>query len=845
MNEIRYDESSIQHLKGLEHIRTRPNGYIRTRDNAGIIHTIRENIDNSIDELIQVPQGSTEPRGGTIYVCMFKDKVHNKFQILIKDDGRGIPSKKLKEVTTEIFASGKLNTNAYVVSGGQFGIGAKVATALSTRYRALSSNYLEDVVGEVSVANGNVLSNNTEHMQYPSGVITVFELDTERFFTDSEDFIDVGQIDLVKLCRSLNMFNDCVNFQIYIYERRISEDFWKASIPDALGIVDDFIQHKKKEIVYDSTIINDKASFLFDEYWRVNSNPNFSETFFRRNLDLNMRLKEFTIKMYLTRKSTTGYVQCFAAVNNVVLKYKVDNSVSKVVLEELGDRISKYMETEQLMDFVRDDYKFTTMLLAMDVRYSGAELAGVTKDGFDDTAFEAVFSKQVKEVFDAKGDEFWRDLAQKILPDIENRYAQLYDAPLKKSEARKTFLELNFVTNFKECENYDDRSELYIVEGNSASGITNSRDVSFQAIYTTRGKPINCATQYGSMASDRQTLMKDPIYQDLMRIIGVGPNTTDLSTAKIKKIIIATDADPDGYHIAALHLNNFSILNPRIVESGMVWIAKPPLYSLVLNNKYHIFLRDKAALYDKRINLLYNRNLDIRLIGPDGQPKALDVATHRETCYLIHYLGEVFTRAANQLNIPLLILERLVYAIKYIYPKIDYLNLAKCFESADQPGYVRVNYTDEFLIISIDRKDYVVGLQDLGRMVAEHLLQLINRYRYNDLMFSVRPRTLDNKWGKPIAMSGMMLYTVMTQLDEKLNIERYKGLGQMEEDACYATIMNPATRAVVQIKSLGDLETSYSIVGKADSGPRKQLLFDSNVLSNTFVREQSLTRFED
>src|SRR5574344_1501743 len=104
------------------------------------------------------------------------------------------------------------------------------------------------------------------------------------------------------MCKQLNMFNNCINFQVYIYERAIDNKFWTAPISEALGIVDDFLLHKKKDIVYDSNSVSDKTSFLFDEYWRTNSTPFFSDTFFKRNLDIKEDLREFTVKLFFTKK---------------------------------------------------------------------------------------------------------------------------------------------------------------------------------------------------------------------------------------------------------------------------------------------------------------------------------------------------------------------------------------------------------------------------------------------------------------------------------------------------------------------------------------------------------------
>ena len=827
-----YKDEDFAETTGLAHIRAVPTFYLRSLGTEGVLHCIRENLDNSVDELTQIPNGQENPVGGTIHVCIFKDKIRHVLQILLKDDGRGFPPGKFESGLTKIGSSAKRQNSAYTATGGQFGVGAKAAVALSTRYRALSKNFQDNRILSLCASDG-VFPPVTavQTMDSWSGVYIAFELDVNQFFKEATDFYENGAAELVSLCRQLNMFNECINFQIYMYDRKIPDDFWSKLPGDqAVELANEYILHKKKDILYSSADVEDKMSYLFDTSWRTNSSINFSDTTFKHNFD-GRRLREFTVKMFITKRSATGNIQCFAAVNNVALKYKNDNSVSTTVIQALRDRLAVLQPTPEYKDFVLNEYRFTTMLLASDVRYNQARLAGATKDDFKSSEFEEDFRKQLDAEFDRKPVDFWTQMYNVLKPDIEARYAQYYDTPVKKSDNRKTFLGLNFVKNFKECDVYDDRTELYLVEGNSASSIVESRDVAFQAVYTTRGKPKNGATSMESLAKDRKTLLENPLYQDLMHIIGVNEKTKDISTAKVKKIIIATDADPDGLHIAALHLHNFSIINPLIVSSGMVWIAKPPLYSIMAGHKSYIFLRNKAALYDKRIELLYKPNLKINIKNENTTIK-LDDATYRETCYAVHQLGEDFVRVASQLSIPVLILERFVYALRYLYPTLDYLNLAKCFASGDELGYVQVRAENGFIIVSLDNQDYVVGLQDLGRMIADNLLKSINKFRYNDLFFEVTP-----KGGKTQLMSPMMLYLVMEQLDKKLTIERFKGLGQMPESACYATIMNPATRAIVQIHSLGDLDMNYALVGTSDSESRKQILSQSAALSNTFVRE--------
>jgi DNA gyrase/topoisomerase IV subunit B len=472
-----------------------------------------------------------------------------------------------------------------------------------------------------------------------------------------------------------------------------------------------------------------------------------------------------------------------------------------------------------------------------------AELTGITKTSYKDELFAKDFDKNLRRLFDERGPEFFPTIAKLLSDDILLRYAQFYDTPMKKSEGRKIFADLHFFRNFFECKSPDrQKCELCIVEGTSAGNVVKARNNEFQAVYETKGKPYNPATFLHDITTNRKRLMQDKIYQDISRIINVGLNSTDMSTSNYGKIIIMSDADPDGYHIAALHVNNLYLLNPRLIESGMVWVAKPPLYAMELSKKRYMFLRDKHALYDARIEFIYEPALEISVQTHKGiYPATKDL--YREIIYMVKETGEQIEAVAKQLDIPLLIIERLLYGIEFLFPKVRIHDVSSCFKSSDLPGHVRViERDDDVLIVVIGDRNYVIGLQQIGATLIRYLGPLLKKYRLNEVTYLIRTKGKGSIYeSKPQPMTAMMLYSCLQVLDEKLplKVHRYKGLGQMPTECCFSTLMNPDTRSITQIKSIGDIKENYSLIGTDTTG-RKDLLRSSVALSSSFLREQAL-----
>ena len=828
-----YTADQIETTTNLQQIRRRPAGFIGTKDIAGQVHMIREIIDNSVDELI------LRPTGGIVNIVLFRDTIKGIYQLLITDDGRGIPSDALERATTVLGSSGKTKEHGvYLAAGGQFGYGLKAAAALSKKFLIVSVNNTESIGSSIYLEDGEIIHEDQEPLENSyvyCGVRVLFEPDLS-FFNDGTEFMNSGYLEVIKLCKRLNIFNENLGFRFYIVDRLINRSIWKSPISRVISMIDRIIADPNKIVEYDATQNTDKAAYLFEGVWRCSSSIIFSHQFHKDPVNINDRLG-FDIKLYFARKSTTGNAQYFITVNNVHLPDATGNSATISFLKIFTQKLLPLIP-ETHHEFFKESYRFTTMFLAIGIRYNGAELSGITKTSFKDSEFAKQFEKELNALFERQSDEFWSNLGTLIRYDVELRYSQFYETPLKKTEGKKTFADLNYPGNYKECKSSDhSKCELFIVEGTSAANINETRNNEFQAVYTTRGKPLNAATEMSKVRANRDKLLKDPIYQDILRILNIGPNTKDISTSRFGKLIITSDADPDGYHIRSIHLNNLYIINPLIITSGMVWIANPPLYSMNISKTKKLFLRDKNALMDARIQYIYQTVFSLK-IQTATDVKELSPAVFRECCYLIHHIGERMTVAAEQLNIPLLILERLALNIQYLYPTINFKKLNSIFASSDGPDFIRVqtHEQEKFIVVSVGQEDYSIGLDAIGETIVNHLLPILKKYKFYQIMFQLKSKYRDSQFKDWTLMSWMMVYSLMMELDKMFAIKRYKGLGEMKSEDCFETLMNPSTRALTHITSLGNVEMNYSLLG-GKSDTRKQLLTDTNMLHSKFYRK--------
>jgi DNA gyrase subunit B len=832
---LQYTADTIQTLSGLDYVHQRPKMFVPDLGSGGVVHMTKEYIDNSMDEFI------AKRSAGVITIAVFcSDNDPSLFQIVVRDDGRGIPAQSLSDVFMKLGCSGKMGENtAYFSSSGQFGYGSKAAPGLSRCFRAISKSSIENIASSLLIVDRNVADRHDENMIIPDGVTVVFQPDVQEVFTEAVNFGSADYLDLINLCRQLNIFNPQITFKIIRCRYALPDHFWTDDVYKASMFLDKALTAETPE--YDSSMIADKAEYLFS-LWRIIHTPSWADQYIKMPINNDDRLG-FDVRLYFCKKSATGNPQYFISLNNVALKEKNNNSITQTTLRVLREIVSGFQEDPVYQKFVLEEYNFATMLLACGVLFNGAEHSGTTKTTFLDKVFENQYYNELKQTMLAKGAEYWKELADLVQADIIQRYASYYDIPVKKSDTQRVFMDLNNPNNYYECRSTDNtKTELYIVEGTSAGGILTTRNPEYQAIYTTRGKPLNPACSPTRKAKDVSELMHNTIYQDIVRILNVTPGTRDISTCRFNKIIIATDADPDGYHIATLHIHNLYLVNALLITSGTVWIANPPLYSISYSNNKRLFLRDKHALIDAQIRFIYSKVFDFTVmyeVGGELSEVNTDVALYREMCYILTILGEQFELVANQLDVPLMILERFVYAINTLYPTINYKELIKYFDCENKDDVqVIVNEDTQTLIVSIGNKDYPISLRDVGSMITTYLLSLTKKYKYANLYFNVRVPGSNDRSGK--IMTPMQVFSLLKTLSADLKISRYKGLGQMPDNSCFETLMDPTTRSITHIVDPGDVDRNYKLVGRDTVDYRKYLMAGNGSLSTAFIRSNEI-----
>ena len=827
-----YTSDTIKSYEDADYIRAVPTALLKDVNASGITHVIWEYITNSMDEYV------AQKTPGYIDVAILYDSVAQRTQIIVHDYGRGIPSSSVHNAFLRLKTSGKIDSNsAYRSSTGEFGQGAKAGAFLSKHFRVISHNYLEDIATSLYARDGATVKEYTEHADIPNGVLIIFEPDTDLFFKTAKDYGNANYLDVVDSCKQLNVFNEDISFRISKTDHILDDKVWTCDILD----MGSYLNTVDGQLIYNSDAIVDKSEYLFEQ-WRVRNLPCFSDRFVKHEKNDEDKLR-FDMRMFFVKKSITGNAQFYISVNNVILDDRTNNSVTVTTLEVLREILAEYQENDSYKQFVLEQYNFSLLLLAVCVFYHGARHGGTAKTTYKDDVFANQYREELRAILLAKGDSYWAGVANILADDIHNKYASYYDTPLKKSDALKVYMDLNFSNNFHECRSQDNtKTELYIVEGTSAGNIIESRDPDFQAIYTTRGKPKNPAVSERRIYKDRSELMKDKIYQDLIHILNVTPGTTDMSACRFSKIIIATDADPDGYHISTIHQHNLYLINPLLITQGFVYVANPPLYSYsTKNSKRLLFLRDKTALTDAKIEFVYKKTIDMIIVTEVNDkiseiPVAIDSPLYRETCYIINMLGEAFQVLANQLDVPLLILERLVYAIDCLYPTINYEKLESFFVADGNNVCVKIDKDHQYLVVSIGRKDYPICLNNIGEIIKNNILQLANRYKYRNLYFKIKGKTVDTEIKDYVLVTPMQLYMHFEKLNTLVDVNRYKGLGQMPDNSCYETLMNPETRSLTRITSIGDASVNYGLIGKKTSNYRKKLMSSTGSLSTSFKR---------
>ena len=565
---VNYDEGNIQTLTGLEHIRLRPGMYIgRLGDGSsaedGIYVLLKEVFDNSIDEFKM-------KAGDRIEV-----NVEDNLRISVRDYGRGIPQGKLIESVSILNTSGKFDSKAFKKSIGLNGVGVKAVNALSSHFEVHS--YRDGKVRKAVFECGKLISDVTEPSQDENGTYIYFEPDATKFI--NYQFHDEIVENMLRNYTYLNIGLTIMYNGRRILSRHGLEDLLKDRMTsDALYP----IVHLQGE---DIEIAFTHANQYGEEYYSFVNGQHTTQggthqSAFKEHIA--RTIKEFYGK-YEYGDIRTGIVAAIA----INVEEPLFESQTKIKLGSLtmapegGVSINKYVG-----DFIKtevDNY--------LHIHQDVAEvLENKIKESEHDRKAMAGVTKLA------------RERAKKA--NLHNR--KLRDCRIHFSDVK------------------NDRKEescIFITEGDSASGsITKSRDVNTQAVFSLRGKPLNC------FGLTKKVVYENEEFNLLQAALDIEES---LDTLRYNKVIVATDADVDGMHIRLLIITFFLQFFPELIKKGHVYVLQTPLFRVrnrrtKIKNKKTIAEADAKS--DKKSDFITRycysdeeRQKAIEELGPDPE----------------------------------------------------------------------------------------------------------------------------------------------------------------------------------------------------------------------------------
>ena len=536
---VQYNDDNITHLSDVDHIRTRPGMYIgRLGDGShtedGIYVLLKEAIDNSIDEFRM-------NAGKRIEVDITDNKC-----VSLRDYGRGIPQGKMIEAVSQLNTGGKYDSKAFKKSVGMNGVGIKAVNFLSTHFEVRS--YRDGMVRTAKFERGKLVDDTTVPTEDENGTYIYFEPDDTLFHNYSfhDDIIETMLRNYTYLNTGLTiMYNGR-----RILSRNGLEDLLKDNMTsDALYPI---IHIKGEDIEIAFTHTNQYGeeyhSFVNGQH---TTQGGTHQSAFKEHIA--KTIKEFSNKNFEYGDIRTGLVAAIA----VNVEEPMFESQTKIKLGSLN----------------------------------------MSPDGVSVNKYVGDFIKQEVDNYLHRNPDIAEIIIQKITESEKERKAMAGVTKLARERAKKANLHNR---KLRDCRiHYSDvkndrkeESSIFITEGDSASGsITKSRDVNTQAVFSLRGKPLNC---YG--------LTKKVVYEnEEFNLLQAALDIEEgLDGLRYNKVIVATDADVDGMHIRLLIITFFLQFFPDLIKKGHVYVLQTPLFR-VRNKRAKIKNKKVISAEDEKL----------------------------------------------------------------------------------------------------------------------------------------------------------------------------------------------------------------------------------------------------
>ena len=773
--EEEYSAKSIKVLRGLDAVRKRPGMYIGdTDDGSGLHHMVYEVVDNSIDEALA---GFCD----TVTVTLNPDG-----SCTVTDNGRGIPVDIHKEekvsaaqvIMTQLHAGGKFDQNSYKVSGGLHGVGVSVVNALSARldlhiWRGGREHFMRFKDGDPEAPLKIVGKAPSVERNGKTGPKTGTEVTfwpSTRTFTKTEfDFAT-----LEHRLRELAFLNSGVTLEL----------------TDARGV-----EPKTVRLHYEGGL---EAFAKYLDRSKQTLHPTVTMAAAKDGITVEVAM-EWTDSYHETMLCFTNNIPqrdggTHLAGYRAALTRTINNYADETGLTKGKDKIPLTGE---------DMREGLTCILS--VKVPDPKFSSQTKD--------KLVSSEVRPVVDAVVADKLQEWFEKHPPEAKRVVGKVVEAAVAREAARKAreltrrkgALDIaNLPGKLADCQERDPaQSELFIVEGDSAGGSAKQgRDRRFQAILPLKGKILNVErARFDKMLSSVEI-------GTLIAALGtgIGSEEFDASKARYHRIVIMTDADVDGSHIRTLLLTFFFRQMRDLIEKGYLYIAQPPLYQVKRGQGKSVYLKDDPALEEYRITAGIK---DAKFRQHDGVERAgNDLKDLVERARLVRTLLLPLWRKVGSLEVveqaaiagvldPTLLDKPKdgAEAAKYLASRLDLL------AAAEARGWKGELVPGESLVLT--RKRHGVTER---RVFDAALLKSAEARRLDE-----RTADLQKIYGKPgklIAKDKEAIVNGPTALVEAVlalgpkqgDIQRYKGLGEMNPEQLWETTLDPSVRSLLQVK---------------------------------------------
>ncbi len=763
-----YNAESITILEGLSAVRKRPAMYIGSTDTNGVHHLVYEVVDNSIDEAMAG------------YCNRINVTIHLDNSITVTDNGRGIPvdmhpkenRPAVEVVMTVLHAGGKFDNQSYKVSGGLHGVGISVVNALSeslevTIRRDGHKYYQKYAKGQPMCALQD--KGTTEK----TGTSVHFRPDESIF----EDLV-LNYQTLSKRFEELAYLNS--GLIIHLYDERSGEE-------DAFqfeGGIKSFVRHLNEsenplhDIVFGRGEMHDVIIEFALQYHSGYKNNVISFANNIRTKEGGSHLSGF--KTAMTR-TINAYIQ-----NSPDLPKKLQQRISgEDILEGLTTVISVKLPDPQFEGQTKTklgNSEVSGYMSAICGEILGVYLQENPKDA----------KVMVEKVVDAARA---REAARKA-KDLVRRKSALSDSALPGKLA--------------DCQTKDPfLSELFIVEGDSAGGSAKQgRDPKCQAILPLRGKILNVEkTRFDKMLENKEI-------QHLITAMGagIGDDELDLKKLRYHKIIIMTDADVDGAHIRTLLLTFFYRQYFQLIDQGYLYIAQPPLYR-VHKNKFEKFIASdqelKAYLLDR-----ISEEISVYPGSATDDSESASPYRGRNLVQLLHQIMDLENRFKEAINIGLQ--NDLFTAILSTEDQLGPDVFDAQSEGPEQAAFRRLmsEHGQDLEVVQEEQEEVTrlfLHFTDRNLHTVKLGVEFFNSRLYRQTfslwhnLLAISPdqsfTIVDAKKEKHPADSPFaLLRSILSLADKGLNIQRYKGLGEMNPEQLWETTMNAEHRILLQVR---------------------------------------------